>query len=68
MKGKDVFLVFKGDIGQALTPAASIDYDNEGYILGEAAKFIGRKFLGHQYEEFKGKFRGRPARRKAPER
>ena len=49
-------LAFKSDIGEALTCAVSIDYDNEGYILGEAAKIIRRDILGHQYEEFKGKF------------
>ena len=39
-EGKDVLLAFKSDTGEALTSAASIDYDREGYILGEAAKII----------------------------
>ena len=40
--GREVIMVFNGDIGQVLGSSASTDYNNEGYILAESAK----KFAG----------------------
>ena len=39
-EGREILLAFGGDIGDALSSAASIDYEDEGYILAEAARII----------------------------
>ena len=43
--GREVIMVFNGDIGQVLGSSASTDYDNEGYILAESAKIVRRDML-----------------------
>ena len=54
--GRQVLLAFRGDIGATLTTAASIDYDDEGYILAEAARIIRKDIITHKYDPFVGKF------------
>ena len=55
-EGREVFLAFERDIGEALFTACSIDYDDEGYILAEAAKIIRRDIFRHQQKAFTGSF------------
>ena len=55
-EGREVFLAFERDIGEALSTACSIDYDDEGYILAEAAKIIRRDIFSHQQKPLKGSF------------
>ena len=51
-----MILVFNCDIGEAITTAASINYDDDGYILAKAANIIRRDILGMKTENFNGKF------------
>ena len=55
-EGREILLAFRGDIGDALSSAASIDYDDEGYILAEAARIIRRDIKKQSYKPFVGKF------------
>ena len=55
-EGKEVILVFNYDIGEAITTAANINYDDDGYILAKAANIIRRDILGMKNENFNGKF------------
>ena len=55
-EGGDIILAFKGDIGNALSSSASIDCDDEGYILAEATRIIRRDIKKQKYETFVGKF------------
>ena len=54
-EGREVILVFNYDIGEAMTTAASINYDDDGYILAKEAN-IQRDILGMKTENFNGKF------------
>ena len=49
-EGREVLLV---DVGEAL---ASLNYDDEGFILAKAAKIIRRDILGSKHSEFEGGF------------
>ena len=40
--GREVFMAFNTDIGEVLGSSLSTNYDDEGYILAEAAKIIRR--------------------------
>ena len=51
-EGREVFLAFE----RALFTACGIDYDDEGYILAEAAKIIRRDIFRHQQKAFTGSF------------
>ena len=53
---REVSLTFEGDIGELLSTACSIDYDDEGYILVEAAKIIRRDIYNHEQKPFTGSF------------
>ena len=55
-EGKDVILAFESNIGEVLTCAASIDYDDEGYILAEAARIIRRDSFNFDHQSFGGHF------------
>ena len=55
-EGKEVLLVFQRDIGAAVASAASIDYDDEGFILAKAAQILRRDILAMENEAFTGKF------------
>ena len=35
-EGREVLLAFNCDVGEALTSAASINYDDEGFVLAKA--------------------------------
>ena len=41
-EGKEVILMFNRDIGEAVSSAASINYDDEGFILAKAACILRR--------------------------
>ena len=47
-EGREVFLAIKRDIDETLSIACHIDYDDEGYILAEAAKIICRDLFNHK--------------------
>ena len=55
-EGREVFLGFEKDIGEALSTVCSIDYDDEGYILAETAKIIRRDIFNHKQKPFTGSF------------
>ena len=55
-EGREVLLVFNSDVGEALTSAASINYNDEGFILAKAATIIRRDILGSKHSEFEGGF------------
>ena len=54
--GREVILAFNSEVGEALTCAASIDYDDEGDILAEAARIIRRDVLNFNTSNFNGQF------------
>ena len=41
-----MILVFNHNIGEAITAAAGINYDNDGYILAKAANIL-RSYVEH---------------------
>ena len=45
-EGKEVILVFIHNIEEAITSAAGINYDDDGYILAKAANIL-RRYVGH---------------------
>ena len=55
-ESRKVFLAFEGDIDETLSTACSTDYDDEEYILAEAAKIIRRDIFSHQQKPFTGSF------------
>ena len=55
-EGKEVVLIFQRDIGAAVTSAASVNYDDEGFILAKATQILRRDILAMENEEFTGKF------------
>lgn len=55
-QGRDVILGFRGDLGEIISTAANIDYDNEGIIIAEACKIFRRDLLQMENTVFNGKF------------
>ena len=55
-EGREALLAFNSDVGEALTSAASINYDDEGFILAKAGTIIRRDILGSKHSEFEGGF------------
>ena len=53
-EGKNVILAFERNVGDALKSAASIDYDDEGYILAESACILRRDLFSFKQPEFNG--------------
>ena len=47
-EGKQIIFAFGQNVGDALKSAASIDYDDEGYILAEAARIIRRDMINFE--------------------
>ena len=41
-----MILVFNHNIGEAITTAAGINYDDDGYILAKAVNIL-RRYVGH---------------------
>ena len=50
-EGREVLIAINYDVGEALTSAASINYDDEGFILAKAAIQIRRDILGSKHRE-----------------
>ena len=57
-KGRDVFLVFKDDIGSALAEACEYDMDRDTVILARATQIV-RKDMFKAYPSFNGSFSDR---------
>ena len=55
-EGREVFLAFERDNAEALSTACCIDYDDEGYILAQAAKKICRDIFNHKQKSFTESF------------
>ena len=55
-EGKEAILAFENNIGEVLRCAASIDYDDEGYILAVAARIIRRDAFSFDHQSFGGHF------------
>ena len=53
---REVIMAFNDDIGQVLSSSVSTNYDNEGYILAEAAKIVRRDMLKTTQQPFSGGF------------
>lgn len=54
-QGRDVLLIFKDDVGEALKRATSLSRDDEGIILAKASKIVRRDMLDTKYS-FTGTF------------
>ena len=55
-ESRETSLAFERDIDEALSSACGIDYDDEGYILAEAAKIIYRDIFNHKQKSFTESF------------
>ena len=55
-EGRDVILGFCGDLGDIISTATHVDYDNGGMIIAEASKILRRDLLQMENTVFDGKF------------
>ena len=55
-EGNQVYLIHEADIGGALKTACNINYDDEAFILAEAAKIVRRDMFCTEHDSFNGKF------------
>ena len=65
-EGKQIILAFVQNVGDALKSAASIDYDDEGYILAEAARIIRRDMINFEQQEFHGHYEDKCQEKSTP--